>query len=135
MPRRTTTSVSFYSQAKFLIEHSKLERELNFGESGLCYSNKFGLVFISLGLELFVVRHSDLESCFDGGDDEQPLDKSKILATHKFESHILMIKLSGDDMHLSVITTEFIDIFHVVNISKSVSLYFEQDKATVSLYH
>jgi hypothetical protein len=77
-------------------------------------------VFISLGLELFVVRHADLESCFDGGDDEQPLNKSKILATHKFDSHILMIKLSGDDMHLSVITTEFIDIFHIANISKSV---------------
>lgn len=125
MPRRTTSSIAYSDQAKFVVT-SKHERELNFSESSLCCASKFGLVFISGGKELIVVKHSALESSYDGGDEEQQFDKSKVLSSRTFLEDIIMIKLSNDQLYISVITTKCVYVFHITSFSEKVFLRLYQ---------
>lgn len=69
-----------------------------------------------------VVKHSDLEASYDGCDKEQQLDKSKLLSSRQFLEDIIMIKLSNDQLYLSVITTRFVDVFHIASFSGKVMI-------------
>ncbi len=124
MPRRSTSAISFYDQGKFVVngeDYCKPERSMNFGESCLSYSNKFGLVLIASGVKLLVVRHSELEAKFDGGDEEQQLEIESILASHEFDSVITMIKLSYDELYLSIATDDHVDVFHIAHLASKVN--------------
>lgn len=122
MPRRTTSQVAFYNQANFVVSTEKEERSVNFCESCLCCSNKYGLIFAAIGQNLTVIRTSSMEPMFDGGSEEQELSEDCIVQTRTFELKIIMLKLSFDEQFLALVTTENVYIFHISSFASKVEI-------------